>query len=102
MQLAFLERGDFQFIEAGVSLGLLNLALQRLVAPLKFRKMRFNGHSRLHVSRNVTSMTQKANPVEGVPGVTYRRVKPPTRSFRRRFCGMDYPISEQDGHRNGR
>jgi hypothetical protein len=77
MQLAFLERGDFQFIEAGVSLGLLNLALQRLMAPFKFRKMRFNGHSRLHVSRNVTSMTQKANPVEGVPGVTYRRVKPP-------------------------
>jgi hypothetical protein len=40
-----------------VSLGFLNLALQRLVAPLKFRKMRFNGHPRLHVSRNVVSMT---------------------------------------------
>jgi hypothetical protein len=71
------------------------------MAPFKFRKMRFNGHSRLHVSRNLTSMTQKANPVEGVPGVTYRRVKPHT-LVPAAVLWYDYFISEQDGHRNGR
>jgi len=40
-----------------MALRLLDLALERFVAPLEFRKMRFNGHSRLHVSLNDGNMT---------------------------------------------
>ena len=57
MQLASLQCGDLEFVETGMALRLLDFALQRLVAPLEFRKMRFNGHSRLHVSRNDGNMT---------------------------------------------
>ena len=75
MQLAAFQLGYFEFVETGVALSFVDFPLQRFMTPFEFRKMRVNGHSRLHVSRNDSNMTQKPIPVERVPVVTYRCVK---------------------------
>jgi hypothetical protein len=69
MQLAAFQLGYLEFVKPGVALSLVDLPFQRLVTPFEFRKMRVNGHSRLHVSRNDSNMTQKPILVERVPAV---------------------------------
>ena len=51
--------GNLEFVEAGMGLSLFDFPLQRLMTPLELCKMRFDGHSRLHVGWGRSSACHK-------------------------------------------
>jgi hypothetical protein len=60
LQLTSLQGGYLQFVEAGMGLSLFDFPLQRLMTPLELCKMRFDGHSRLHVGLETVAACHKS------------------------------------------
>jgi hypothetical protein len=60
LQLTSLQSGDLKLVEAGMGLSLFDFPLQRLMTPLELCKMRFDGHSRLHVGLETVAICHKS------------------------------------------